>query len=225
MEYLQEISPHFTYVEYNIINYNCNNFTNTVAEFVLGKGIPEEIINLPQDLLSTPLGKMMEPIISQMTTNLKSMSHPETFLPPGEAEIAPSIDNPPRQQLPPMATGPGLPSNISDMAYQLSDLAQGRAPQVPLTQPSAPMVIPDVLEINSITQLDHAKRTYFGLILDVWSPSCPPCIMFKPKFQEMASGNKYKEIKFCTVNSQACKPVAISLGIQAVPSFFIYFKV
>lgn len=39
--YLREINHQFTVETYDLINHNCNNFTNTCAEFLLGRGIPE----------------------------------------------------------------------------------------------------------------------------------------------------------------------------------------
>lgn len=39
--YLQEINSQFTVDTYDLINHNCNNFTNACAEFLLGRGIPD----------------------------------------------------------------------------------------------------------------------------------------------------------------------------------------
>jgi ankyrin repeat protein len=63
MEFLKEISPRFTQDTYNVFKHNCNNFTNECANFLLGNGIPDDIINLPNEFLNTPIGKMMGPMI------------------------------------------------------------------------------------------------------------------------------------------------------------------
>ena len=65
MEFLKEVSPNFTMNTYNLLENNCNNFTNECSNFLLGKDIPSEIIDLPKIFLSTPLGKMLGPMISQ----------------------------------------------------------------------------------------------------------------------------------------------------------------
>lgn len=44
---------------YDLFHHNCNNFTNELANFLFGKGIPEEIIKLPHEILDTPLGKTL----------------------------------------------------------------------------------------------------------------------------------------------------------------------
>lgn len=45
----------FTYrpSSYQIFENNCNNFSNEIALFLTGNGIPDEILNLPNDFLST----------------------------------------------------------------------------------------------------------------------------------------------------------------------------
>lgn len=42
-QFLAEISPNFTPEKYDLFHYNCNNFTDEVAKFILGTGIPEWI--------------------------------------------------------------------------------------------------------------------------------------------------------------------------------------
>lgn len=56
MEMLRDLSPRFTQATYDVFKHNCNNFTDEVAMLVLGEGIPKEIVDLPNDFLSTPLG-------------------------------------------------------------------------------------------------------------------------------------------------------------------------
>lgn len=48
---------------YEMFTHNCNNFSNDFATFLLGRGIPEYIVNLPDHVLNTPFGRMMKPQI------------------------------------------------------------------------------------------------------------------------------------------------------------------
>ncbi|KAE8162102.1 PPPDE putative peptidase domain-containing protein [Aspergillus tamarii] len=48
---------------YDLFLHNCNNFTQDLAMFLLGKSIPDHIRNLPQTFLSTPFGQMIKPQI------------------------------------------------------------------------------------------------------------------------------------------------------------------
>lgn len=49
---------------YDIIKNNCNNFTDECCQFLIGKGLPDYIIKLPQEILSTPIGQIIRPIIN-----------------------------------------------------------------------------------------------------------------------------------------------------------------
>ena len=51
---------------------NCNNFSDEACKFLLGRGIPEDIINLPQEFLATPMGQMLRPMLSQTQDQLNS---------------------------------------------------------------------------------------------------------------------------------------------------------
>lgn len=58
-EYLQEISPRYTAETYNLLHHNCNNFTNEVAQFLVGATIPDYILQLPNEVMSSPMGPMI----------------------------------------------------------------------------------------------------------------------------------------------------------------------
>ena len=47
MELLQDISHKYTMQTYDVFKHNCNNFTDEVANLILGTGIPADIVNLP----------------------------------------------------------------------------------------------------------------------------------------------------------------------------------
>ena len=66
--------------------------------------------------------------------------------------------------------------------------------------PSGKPVHGEVFEITSLVQLQKIIKDYQGVIIDFWSPTCPPCMSFKPKFESACRGNPNKNIVFCTVN-------------------------
>ncbi|OTF83260.1 hypothetical protein BLA29_014070 [Euroglyphus maynei] len=54
LEYLFSLGEStFSPSSYQIFENNCNNFSNEIALFLTGNGIPDEILNLPNDFLST----------------------------------------------------------------------------------------------------------------------------------------------------------------------------
>ncbi|KAK4226890.1 hypothetical protein QBC38DRAFT_444245 [Podospora fimiseda] len=64
-EYLDSLREIYTVEAYDLWKHNCNNFSNDFAMFLLGKGIPEHITNMPQDVLDSPFGQMLLPALSQ----------------------------------------------------------------------------------------------------------------------------------------------------------------
>ena len=71
-DFLAQISPRFTPETYDLFTNNCNNFSNEAATFLLGSGIPDDIINLPQEFLSTPMGQMLRPMLQTTQDQLNS---------------------------------------------------------------------------------------------------------------------------------------------------------
>ncbi|CAH9074341.1 unnamed protein product [Cuscuta epithymum] len=75
--YLQEISPRYTAETYSLLTHNCNNFSNEVVQFLVGATIPEYILNLPNDVMSSPMGALMLPMIQQMESTLRAGAVPQ----------------------------------------------------------------------------------------------------------------------------------------------------
>lgn len=65
-DYLKEINPIYTAESYNLISNNCNHFTNFICEFLIGKGIPNDILKQHEVLLESPMGKMILPMLQSM---------------------------------------------------------------------------------------------------------------------------------------------------------------
>ena len=68
--FLAGISARFTPETYDLFTNNCNNFSNEVSKFLLGTGIPDDIINLPQEFLNTPMGQMLRPMLQTTQSQL-----------------------------------------------------------------------------------------------------------------------------------------------------------
>ncbi|KAL4939712.1 hypothetical protein BDV06DRAFT_198313 [Aspergillus oleicola] len=94
-EYLQSLSSIYTPESYDLFLHNCNNFTQDLTMFLVGKSIPEHIRNLPETFLATPLGQMLKP---QIEGALRGVTQaPGTGLPaPGSSR--PAVQAQPQQQ-------------------------------------------------------------------------------------------------------------------------------
>lgn len=70
-DYLQEISPRYTEQTYSLLRHNCNNFSDEISQFLLGVSIPEFILKLPEEVMNSPMGALIMPMIQQFETILR----------------------------------------------------------------------------------------------------------------------------------------------------------
>lgn len=92
--YLQEISPRYTAETYSLLKHNCNNFSNEVAQFLVGATIPEYILELPNEVINSPMGALILPMIQQLETTLRAGAVPQVpqFKPSAMAQPMPSAN-------------------------------------------------------------------------------------------------------------------------------------
>jgi hypothetical protein len=69
------------------MTHNCNNFSNEVAQFLVGAGIPDYILSLPQEVMSSPGGALIMPMIQNLEATLRNNTAPQTtqFVPTPES--------------------------------------------------------------------------------------------------------------------------------------------
>ncbi|KAI0849077.1 P-loop containing nucleoside triphosphate hydrolase protein [Daldinia vernicosa] len=72
LEYLDSLKHIYTPEAYDLFRHNCNNFSNDFAMFLLGKGIPSHIANMPHAVLDSPFGRMLQPQLAQMVEQRKA---------------------------------------------------------------------------------------------------------------------------------------------------------
>ncbi|KAL8358183.1 hypothetical protein RB598_002790 [Gaeumannomyces tritici] len=72
--YLDSLRLVYTPEAYNLWRHNCNNFSNDFATFLVGKGIPDKIINMPAEVLESPLGRMLMPALDQQVRASKQQN-------------------------------------------------------------------------------------------------------------------------------------------------------
>ncbi|GKU86084.1 hypothetical protein SLEP1_g657 [Rubroshorea leprosula] len=75
--YLQEISARYTAETYSLLTHNCNNFSNEVAQFLVSASIPDYILQLPNEVMSSPMGALILPMIQNLETTLKAGAVPQ----------------------------------------------------------------------------------------------------------------------------------------------------
>ena len=65
--YIKSINSQFTINTYNVLNHNCNHFTDAALYFLVGKHLPDSILKQHEELLNTPMGQMVRPLLEGMS--------------------------------------------------------------------------------------------------------------------------------------------------------------
>ncbi|XP_020643540.3 desumoylating isopeptidase 1 [Pogona vitticeps] len=67
LEYLSSLGESiFRGDSYNLFDHNCNTFSNEVAQFLTGRKIPSYITDLPSEVLATPFGQALRPLLDSI---------------------------------------------------------------------------------------------------------------------------------------------------------------
>lgn len=92
----QQRSAGFGPNDYHLLNNNCNSFSDAACMFLLGRHIPQDVLEMIPTLLSTPMGQMLRPMLEQATSagGMGGMGGSPSFvqaspLPPPPAPAAP----------------------------------------------------------------------------------------------------------------------------------------
>lgn len=60
LEYIEELKKVFTPQAYNLFHHNCNNFSNELATFLTGSGIPVRLVSPLQMLSAQACGRVTQ---------------------------------------------------------------------------------------------------------------------------------------------------------------------
>lgn len=71
-EFLIDISDRYSPERYSLLNNNCNNFSDEFMQFLTGQGIPPHITSLPAEVMATPFGRQLLPMLTGMEASLTS---------------------------------------------------------------------------------------------------------------------------------------------------------
>ena len=65
--YIKSINSQFTINTYDVLNHNCNHFTDAALYFLVGKHLPDSILKQHEEILNTPMGQMFRPMLENMS--------------------------------------------------------------------------------------------------------------------------------------------------------------
>ncbi|KAH7935709.1 hypothetical protein HPB52_012679 [Rhipicephalus sanguineus] len=79
LEYIQEIGQYsYAGSTYNLFHHNCNNFSQDISLFLTGNPIPEDILELPNDFLSTAMGSALVPFLEGISITVDKASEQDS---------------------------------------------------------------------------------------------------------------------------------------------------
>lgn len=58
------------------------------------------------------------------------------------------------------------------------------------------------------------------VVVDFWASWCGPCMMLKPIFEELSG--EMPSVKFCKVNVDDERELAIEYGVQSIPTLLVF---
>ena len=157
-EYLRLARLRFKVV-YDAFAHNCNNFSDEVARFLTGLAVPERILNMANEALSTPRGKALRGLLGGfecVDNTLKQhrsqflrrcskgllflRQNPEPTFVPGASEDDSARDETPRRN-PPARTRPDRTSRDEPDETHAADVTAAATPQ--RHRPPTPFTAPD----------------------------------------------------------------------------------
>ena len=77
--YIQSINSQFTLNTYDVLNHNCNHFTDAALYYLCGKHLPDSILKQHEEILNTPLGQMFKPMLENMSRGGNNAFIPNMF--------------------------------------------------------------------------------------------------------------------------------------------------
>ena len=78
-QYIKSINSQFTVETYDVLNHNCNHFTDAALYFLVGKHLPNSILKQHEEILNTPMGQMVRPMLENMSRGGNNAFLPNMF--------------------------------------------------------------------------------------------------------------------------------------------------
>ncbi|GAA6007584.1 hypothetical protein JCM10207_006394 [Rhodosporidiobolus poonsookiae] len=213
LDYVESLRETYTADAYHLLSFNCNVFTNDVAGFVIGTSIPAEILNQARDLISTPFGQQMRPMIEQMFVGRRTPSA-------GAAvnNLLPSLGVAPPASAPSSATATGTTTPVA----------------VPRDTPTTQSLTSNLQICTAAASLRSTLTSAPAVAVMFTSPTCPPCTAIKPFFEDLARKHGgaagSKRIEFVLVEmgigegAQVARSAEFGGPVQATPSFVFFAR-
>lgn len=92
------------------------------------------------------------------------------------------------------------PAMMQNLMQRFGGMGMGPPPPM-----EGPPEVGKVYQCAGLQILQKLIKETPGLIVDFWSPSCPPCMRIKPTFENAAKANENPNLIFVAVNTQVAR--------------------
>lgn len=194
LAYLESLKEVYTPESYDLFAHNCNNFTNDFAMFLVGRGIPDYIVNLPRQVLETPFGQMLKPQIDAGMRGITQAPVPPQNVP------QPTV-NASRQKL--STSTPARNGSLDIKAHGYGSVVE-------------------VSSLRSLQeQLGKAAASTAATVLFT-SANCAPCKLVYPTFDRLAE--QHLAAFFVKVDIGDAQEIAAHYQIKTTPTFITFSR-
>ncbi|KRW99460.1 Thioredoxin-like fold [Pseudocohnilembus persalinus] len=213
-DYLSEISNKYSMEKYDLFSNNCNNFTEDCVHFLCDSHLPEYITGLPAEVLKTPIGQMIKPIIDNMQNQVIQQSGGASLFP---QQFEGANNN---QQ---MFGGQNQNQQQSNNIFPQQGQGLGQFQSSGTKQFAKENVEwKNVAELTDFMQFIDATSNNKAIVIYFYSDECRPCALISPIYAQMSE--QFKDIKFFLVDGEKLREISAQFQIQGFPTFFTYFN-
>lgn len=206
-DYLESLESIYTPESYDLFLHNCNNFSQDLAVFLVGKSIPEEITSLPETFLQTPMGQMIR---GQVDQSMRRMTQAP------DAVAGQDIRRP---------TSSGA-NNVRKAGTTNGHSVQTKQTPAVFSNGATPEFLPGHVHYpKNTSELDKLLKQAENSCAAIFftSATCPPCKIVYPAYDELASeaGDKATLIK---VDISQVYDIAARYQVRATPTFMTFLR-
>ncbi|EXJ56164.1 hypothetical protein A1O7_09095 [Cladophialophora yegresii CBS 114405] len=217
-EYIESLAEIYTPESYDLFLHNCNNFTQDLAMFLVGESIPDEIKNLPETFLRTPMGQMLR---GQLDQSMRTMTQAPDAVSGENATRRRSISKPASQAMRNGDYPPSIANGSAQKAIVPVAIINAQPP------PDAPGHVHNITSLSELGKLLSSASQSCAVIFFT-SATCPPCKICYPTYDELAAAagtsSGAKLIKIDISASPSAYAVAQRYGVRATPTFITFLK-
>lgn len=87
-----------------------------------------------------------------------------------------------------------------------------------------PAELGTVCKIGGLTQLNKLINETPAIILDFWSPTCPPCMRIKPIFENAAKVNENENLIFAACDTSKVHDAPQHFQVTGIPNFIAFLN-